>query len=81
MVKAGQRASPKTLAREIMIAVTAKHQPRRMDMRFISVCTYNPTSRLPTEAEMASMHKFIVEGMKAGWLIECEGVTFGCVQE
>jgi hypothetical protein len=23
------------------------------------------------------MHKFIVEGMKAGWLIECEGVTFG----
>jgi hypothetical protein len=26
---------------------------------------------------MASMHKFIVEGMKAGWLIECEGVTFG----
>ena len=37
----------------------------------------NPTSRLPTEAEMASMHKFIVEGMKAGWLIECEGVTFG----
>ena len=23
------------------------------------------------------MHKLIVEGMKAGWLIECEGVTFG----
>ena len=47
-------------------------------MRFISVMTLNPTSRrLPTEAEMASMHKFIVEGMKAGWLIECEGVTFG----
>ena len=46
-------------------------------MRFISVSTYSPTSRLPTDAEMASMHKFIVEGMKAGWLIECEGVTFG----
>ena len=46
-------------------------------MRFISVCTVTPTSRLPTEAEMASMHKLIVEGMKAGWLIECEGVTFG----
>ncbi|HXY34146.1 MAG TPA: YciI family protein [Planctomycetaceae bacterium] len=46
-------------------------------MRFISVNTLNPTNRLPTEAEMASMHKFIVEGMKAGWLIECEGVTFG----
>jgi hypothetical protein len=23
------------------------------------------------------MHKAIVEGMKAGWLIECEGVHFG----
>ena len=46
-------------------------------MRFISIMTLNPASRLPTEAEMTSMHKFIVEGMKAGWLIECEGVTFG----
>jgi hypothetical protein len=46
-------------------------------MRFISICTVNPTSRLPTEAEMASMQKLIVEGMKAGWLLECEGVTFG----
>jgi hypothetical protein len=48
-----------------------------MDMRFISIMTMNPTNRLPTEAEMASMHKLIVDGMKAGWLIECEGVTFG----
>jgi len=48
-----------------------------MDMRFISIMTHNPTNRLPTEAEMASMHKLIVEGMKAGWLLECEGVTFG----
>ena len=48
-----------------------------MDMRFISVSTVNPTSRLPTEAEMASMHKFIAEGMKAGWLIATEGVHFG----
>ena len=46
-------------------------------MRFISISTVNSTSRLPTEAEMASMHKLIVEGMKAGWLLECEGVTFG----
>ena len=46
-------------------------------MRFISVNTLNPNNRLPTEAEMSSMHKFIVEGMKAGWLLECEGVTFG----
>ena len=49
-------------------------------MRFISVCTVNPTNRLPTEAEMASIHKFIVEGMKAGWLFECEGVTFASVK-
>jgi hypothetical protein len=48
-----------------------------MDMRFISICTVNSQSRLPTEVEMASMNKLIVEGMKAGWLIECEGVTFG----
>ena len=46
-------------------------------MRFISVFTYDQPKRLPTEAEMASMQKLIVEGMKAGWLIECEGVTFG----
>ena len=46
-------------------------------MRFISVNTLNPKNRLPTEAEMASMHKFIDEGMKAGWLLEIEGVTFG----
>lgn len=26
---------------------------------------------------MASMQKFIIEGMQAGWLIECEGVSFG----
>src|SRR5262249_44786678 len=77
MVKAVPRARPKTLAGEIMIAVTAKHQPRRVDMRFISVFTHESTNRLPTEAEMASMHRLIVEGMKAGWLIECEGVTFG----
>jgi hypothetical protein len=48
-----------------------------MDMRFISVFTYETPGRLPTEAEMASMGQLIGEGMKAGWLIECEGVTFG----
>ena len=46
-------------------------------MRFISVNTLNPKNRLPTEAEMASMHKFINECMKAGWLLAIEGVTFG----
>jgi hypothetical protein len=30
-----------------------------------------------TEAEMASIQNLIVEGIKAGWLLECEGVTFG----
>ena len=45
-------------------------------MRFISICTLNPMSRLPTKAEIESMQKFIAEGMKAGWLLECEGVTF-----
>ncbi len=46
-------------------------------MRFISILTHDPTNRPPTEAEIESMHKLIVEGMKAGWLIECEGVHFG----
>lgn len=46
-------------------------------MRFISVFTYESTNPLPTEAQMASMGQLIGEGMKAGWLIECEGVTFG----
>ena len=46
-------------------------------MRFISVMTVNSKSRLPTEAEMASMHMLIADGMKAGWLIEIEGGTFG----
>jgi hypothetical protein len=35
------------------IAVTAKYQPRRIDMRFISILTHNPTNRLPTEAEIS----------------------------
>jgi hypothetical protein len=48
-----------------------------MDMRFITILTHDPNNRPPTEAEMASMGKLIGEGMKAGWLIECEGVHFG----
>jgi hypothetical protein len=48
--------------------------PMRIDMRFISVFTHRPTQRQPTEAEGAGMLKLIEEGMKAGWLIECEGV-------
>ncbi len=46
-------------------------------MRFISVFTYEATDRLPTEAEMTGMGNLIAEGMKAGWLLECEGVHFG----
>jgi len=45
-----------------------------MDMRFISVFTHGPSQRQPTEAEGAGMLNLIEEGMKAGWLIECEGV-------
>ena len=43
-------------------------------MRFISVFTHGPSQHHPTEAEGAGMLKLIEEGMKAGWLIECEGV-------
>jgi hypothetical protein len=46
-------------------------------MRFISIFTHQPTNRTPTEAEMASMGKLIEDGMKAGWLIATEGVSFG----
>ena len=46
-------------------------------MRFISIFTYELPGRLPSEAEMAAMGKLIEESMKAGWLIECEGVHFG----
>jgi len=46
-------------------------------MRFISIFTHEPTNRPPTETEMATMGKLIEEGMKAGWLIATEGVSFG----
>src|SRR5262249_14764493 len=42
----------------------------------ISIFTHEPTNRPPTEAEMATMGKLIEEGMKAGWLIATEGVSF-----
>ncbi len=46
-------------------------------MRFISIFTHEPSNRAPTEAEMAAMGKLIEDGMKAGWLIATEGVSFG----
>jgi len=55
----------------------AKVKPRRIDMRFISIFTHEPTNRPPTETEMATMGKLIEDGMKAGWLIATEGVDFG----
>lgn len=46
-------------------------------MRFISIFTHEPINRPPTQAEMENMGKLIEEGMKAGWLIATEGVSFG----
>ena len=46
-------------------------------MRFISIYTHEPTGRGPTQAEMETMGKLVEEGMKAGWLIATEGVSFG----
>jgi len=48
-------------------------------MRFISIFTHEPANRPPTENEMAEMGKLIEEGMKAGWLLSTEGVSFGGV--
>ena len=46
-------------------------------MRFISIFTHEPSNRGPTPAEMAAMGKLVEEGMKAGWLVATEGVSFG----
>jgi hypothetical protein len=47
-------------------------------MRYISIFTHEKQNNVqPTEAEMASMGKLIEDGMKAGWLIATEGVSFG----
>jgi hypothetical protein len=43
-------------------------------MRFISIFTHGPSQPQPTEAEAATMHKLIEEGMKAGWLLGIDGV-------
>jgi hypothetical protein len=46
-------------------------------MRFISIYTHKSKNRPPTEAEIATMTKLVEEGMKDGWLIATEGVSFG----
>ena len=49
-------------------------------MKFISIFTHEaPDHRPPTEAEMATMGKLVADGMKAGWLIATEGVSFGAI--
>jgi hypothetical protein len=48
-------------------------------MKFISIFTHEPVNRMPTEAEMATMGKLIEDGMKAGWLLATEGVSFGAI--
>jgi hypothetical protein len=49
-------------------------------MRFISIFTHEAKeNRPPTEAEMAAMSKLIQDGMKVGWLIATEGVSFGAI--
>jgi hypothetical protein len=47
-------------------------------MRYISIFTHEKKNNVPpTQAEMAAMGKLIEEGMKSGWLIATEGVSFG----
>ncbi len=46
-------------------------------MRFISIFTHEPSGRAPTQEEMKRMGKLVDDGMKAGWLIATEGVSFG----
>jgi hypothetical protein len=46
-------------------------------MRFISIYTHKSRNTPPTEAEIATMTKLVEDGMKAGWLIATEGVSFG----
>jgi len=47
-------------------------------MRYISIFTHEKKHNVPpTEAEIATMGKLIEDGMKSGWLIATEGVSFG----
>ena len=44
-------------------------------MRFISIFTHEPSTRAPTQAEMAAMGKLIEDAMKEGW--QCRRETDG----
>jgi hypothetical protein len=46
-------------------------------MRFISIFTHEDRGVPPSQDEMAKMGKLVQEGMKAGWLLATEGVSFG----
>src|SRR4051812_7923418 len=47
-------------------------------MRYISIFTHEKKNNVPpTPAEIANMGKLIEEGMRSGWLIATEGVSFG----
>jgi hypothetical protein len=46
-------------------------------MRFISIFTHTPNEQPPTAAEMEAMGQLCAEGMKEGWLLATEGVSFG----
>jgi hypothetical protein len=46
-------------------------------MKFVSIFTHEPTNRPPTQAEMETMGKLVEDGMKEGWLLATEGVSFG----
>jgi hypothetical protein len=45
-------------------------------MRFISIFTHEPRNGGPSKDEMAAMGKLVEDGMKAGWLLATEGVSF-----
>ena len=46
-------------------------------MRFISIFTHEPSNKGPSKEHMAAMGKLVEEGMKQGWLLATEGVSFG----
>ena len=48
-------------------------------MRFISIFTHEPSDGPPSPEMMAKMGALIEDGMKAGWLIATEGVSFSDV--
>jgi hypothetical protein len=45
-------------------------------MKFLSIYTHEPNPAGPSPEMMAKMGALIEEGMKAGWLIATEGVSF-----